>query len=476
MGATERAGAHVYTGVMRLILTTFLLSLCAMGQPKPRAAAAPAPASWPVEKVEVEGLRVYTVEQVRAVLGIKPGQVAGQKDFEAARKRLEDTGAFENVGFRFAPAANGKAYTVTYEVMEAGPRMPVRFEELGVTAGDLEKALKRNDPFYAPTIPATQPLLERYTGIIHQFLLSQGKTVKVVAKVEPDDHGDLAVVFRPAGGHPVVARVRFTGNTVVASPVLENAINAVAVGVPYTEEHFRQLLNLQVRALYDARGRVRVAFPEVHTQPDQDVKGLAVTVKVDEGASYTLAAVNVQGSGLPPEDWKKINEFKPGDVFNAQRLQAGAAQVEARMRREGYMHAKSSLERKIDDQAKKVTLTVRVIPGDRYTFTGLKIEGLDILTEPTIRKMWGLKEGEPFNSDYPNFFLGQVKEEGILDNLGDTKSVVKADDQTHTVQVTLLFKGEPPKPKKRDRRQDAARPDSTPGPFAGWRVAPCYRE
>jgi outer membrane protein insertion porin family len=467
---------HVYNGVMRLILTTLLLCLCAAGQTKPRAAAKPAPTSWPVEKVEVEGLRVYTVEQVRAVLGIKPGQVAGQKDFEAARKRLEDTGAFENVGFRFAPAANGKSYTVTYEVMEAGPRMPVRFEDLGAPAADLEKALKRNDPFYAPTIPATQPLLERYTGILHQFLLAQGKTVKVTAKVEPDDRGDLAVVFRPAGGHPVVSRVKFTGNTVLSSPVLENAINAVAVGVPYTEEHFRQLLDLQVRALYDARGRVRVTFPEVHTEPDQDVKGLVVTVKVDEGASYTLAAVNVQGTWMPAEDWKKIVEFKPGDVFNAQRLQAGAAKVEAAMRRQGYMHVKSSVERKLDDQAKKVTATVRVALGERYTFTALKIEGLDILSEPAIRKMWGLKEGEPFNSDYPNFFLGQVKEEGVLDNLGDSKSVVKADDQTHTVQVTLLFKGEAPKPKKRDGRREAGPQDSTPGPFAGRRLAPCYRE
>ena len=462
---------------MRLILTTLLVCLCAGAQTRPRAVTAPAPTSWPVERVDVEGLHVYTLEQVREVVGIKPGQVAGPKDFEVARKRLEDTGAFENVGFRFAPAANGKAYTVTYELKEAGPRFPVRFDELGAPAADLEKALKRNDPFYAPTIPATQPLLDRYAGIIHQFLLAQGKTVKISGKVEPGDHGELAVVFRPAGGRPVVSRVKFTNNTVLASAVLENAINAVAVGVPYTEERFRQLLDLQVRTLYDARGRVRVTFPDVRTAPDPDVKGLLVTVKVDEGASYTLSGVIVQASGMPPDEWKKFPEFKPGDVFNALRLQAGVAKVEAAMRRQGFMHVKSNLERHIDDQAKKVALTVRMIPGDRYLFTGLKVEGLDILTEPAIRKMWSLKEGEPFNSDYPDFFLSQVKAEGVLDNLGETKSVLKTDDQAHTVHVTLLFKGEVPKPKKpEDRRDDTTRPTDTPGPFAGLRVAPCYRE
>jgi outer membrane protein insertion porin family len=456
---------------MRLITAAMLACACALAgaQTKPQAKARPAGSArsaWPLEKVEIEGLQEYTREQVLPVLGLKTGQVATEKDFNAARERLLESGAFDSVGFRYAPAANQKGYVVTFQVAEAGPCFPVQFEDLGATPDDLNAALKRSDPFFGPTIPATQPLLARYAKAIEGYLAGRGGAAKVVGKVEPDDSGKLFVVFRPAGARAVVAGVKFAGNVVIPSTALENAINAVAIGVPYKETRFRQLLETQVRPLYDARGRVRVAFPEVRTEQDTHVKGLIVSVKVDEGASYSFGAMEIVGTNLLPAEQKKLAAYKPGDVFNRQVVEAAAAKVEGRMRQEGYLHAKSLVERHINDQTKKVDVTIRADLGTRYTFGALTIEGLDILTEPAIRKMWGLKQGQPFNSEYPDYFLAQVKEEGILDNLGETKSVAKPDDENHTVDVTLYFKGAPPKPKKKDRNrnQDTARPDSTPGP------------
>ncbi len=103
----------------------------------------------------------------------------------------------------------------------------------------------------------------------------------------------------------------------------------------------------------------------------------------------------------------------------------------------------------MDDKAKKVNVVVQVDRGPRYTFSKLDIQGLDILSEPEIRKMWGLKTGEPFDAEYPDRFLQRVREEGIFDNLGDTKSLIQKDDQARTVAVTLIFKGAPPKPPKK---------------------------
>jgi outer membrane translocation and assembly module TamA len=113
------------------------------------------------------------------------------------------------------------------------------------------------------------------------------------------------------------------------------------------------------------------------------------------------------------------------------------------------MVVKSSVEQKINDQAKKVDAIIHVARGQRFTFGALNIVGLDLLTEPAIRKMWGLKPGQPFDSEYPDYFLGRVKQEGVLDDLGDTKSAVKANNESHTVDVTLYFKGAPPEPEKR---------------------------
>src|SRR5450631_1009331 len=86
--------------------------------PKKPAPAEVAPSKWPVETLTVEGNRKYTREQVLTVAGLKVGQLAGKADFEAARDRLSATGAFETVGYKFAPGTNGQGYVASFQVTE----------------------------------------------------------------------------------------------------------------------------------------------------------------------------------------------------------------------------------------------------------------------------------------------------------------------------------------------------------------------
>jgi outer membrane protein insertion porin family len=76
-----------------------------------------------------------------------------------------------------------------------------------------------------------------------------------------------------------------------------------------------------------------------------------------------------------------------------------------------------------------------------YTFQTLNIHGLDIESEPQIRKLWGAKPGKPFNPEYPDFFLNRVREMGLFDNLGSTRATFKPDESSHTVEVNLFFSG-----------------------------------
>ena len=168
------------------------------------------------------------------------------------------------------------------------------------------------------------------------------------------------MVFRLASAFPAVSRVTFTGNAVVQSSALENAINPVAIGLPYKEVRFRQVLENQIRPVYETRGRVRVSFPEIRTEKDKEVTGVVVTVKVDEGASYSMGGVEVQGTDLSQAELKKLVAFKPGEVYDRKVADTDAAKVESRMRREGYIVVKSTVEQKINDQAKKVDAIIHV--------------------------------------------------------------------------------------------------------------------
>jgi outer membrane protein insertion porin family len=421
-------------------------------RPAQKKAEAPAPTKWPIISLQVAGNRNYSSEQVLAVAGLKVGQLAGKEEFDAARDRLVASGFFEMVGYRFAPAPGNDGSVATFEVTEVDAAYPARFEGLGVPGQELEGLLRSRDPlFSASKIPPTKPVLDRYVAWIQEYLTSKGSPEKVAAKMNPIGPERFEIVFRPARNLPSVAQVTFEGNRVVTQTVLRDAISGVAVGSPYTEEHFRELLNTSVRPVYEARGRVRVSFSKVRTEPTKDVQGLHVFVTVDEGESYGLGKVAIAGpTPVKPDDLLKAAKIETGDVANFDRVNEGLERIRQAVARSGFLDAKVTAERMIDDAKKTVDVAVNIEPGPQYLMGKLNTVGLDLNADFEIKRLWTMKEGKPFNVEYPNFFLNSVRERGVFDNLGQTKSETKI-NADHTVDVTLTFGGQGP-PKKQDKR------------------------
>jgi outer membrane protein insertion porin family len=398
------------------------------------------PQRWPIERLTVEGLKNYSLQQALAATGLKTGQLAGRQDFEAARDRLLATGVFDTVGYRFAPASGSNGYEASFQVVEVEPVYPVRFESLNAPDAEIQAWLRKKDPFFGPKIPATEAFLKRHAAAIEEYLSGKGRTEKIAGKVVVDSAEQFTIVFRPATGAPKVAEVKFRGNEVVPSTVLLNSFAGVAYGTIYSEAAFRQMLDASVRPIYEARGRIRLAFPAIESEKAKSVEGLIVTVTVDEGASYDLGEVRLEGeSPVPAKELLKAGGFKPGDLANFDDIAAGLDRMKKRLRREGYTKATFQVDRHPDDKKKTVDLVFKPELGTQYMFGKLTVEGLDILSEPSVRKLWTMKEGKPFNADYPDYFLEQIREQGLFDGLGKTRSSLKVDEQNRIVDVTLSF-------------------------------------
>ena len=438
-------------GGVLILLMLWTAPLGAQKRP-PAPKSVPVPKAWPIGTLSVKGNRNYSEQQILAVAGLRVGQLAGPRDFEAARDRLASTGVFESIDFRFGPAADQKGYAVSFQVVEVAPLFAVRFEDLGPPQ-QFEELLKRTDPLFGSRIPATQQILDRYTRAIEEFLAANNRKEKVAGKVSAEPGEEPAVVFRPAASPPAVALVRFTNNEVIPATTLQNKMNAVAVGMPYKEARFRQLLDTSIRPLYEARGRIRVSFPQIQTEKAKDVNGLLVTVKVEEGPSYTVGEVRLDSPLVPPEELKKAGDVRSGDLANFEQIHAGVARMEQRYRREGYMRVGSRLDRTLQDDRKRVDLTIHFDPGPQYAFGKLTIEGLDIHAEAAVRKLWALKEGARFNADYPDYFLERIREDSLFENLGKTRALLDQNDEARTVEVKLVFGAAPPAPRERSRRE-----------------------
>jgi outer membrane protein insertion porin family len=235
---------------------------------------------------------------------------------------------------------------------------------------------------------------------------------------------------------------------------LLNTFADVAVGTEFTEPAVRRLLDASIRPLYEARGKVRVAFPKIVTEPSKrpEVVGVSVTVSVEEGPIYKLGAVHFTGAAArQAKELEDLVKWRTDETINFDEIKAGLNRIVKRYKTTGYLHAVARADRTIDDKEHTVDLAVNVDAGPEFKYGALEIRGLDVISEPAIRKMWGAKEGKPFDAEYPDAFLKEVHDQGIFDNLGDTSAQTKVNEDRKTVDVTLIFLGSKPADARRKR-------------------------
>jgi outer membrane protein assembly factor BamA len=447
--------------MLRLVLAAFVCALPVLSQTRTTPAAkkpvatqsatAQAGASrWPISTIKVQGNKNYSEQDILEVAGLKIGDAAGKSEFEAARDRLIATGAFEQVGYRFDPIGVGtKGYAASFQVVEVQQVYPFRFESVHADTKAIIQHLRQTYPLFSDKLPGTKQMLDRITNSVEEWLAKNSKPQDIIAKLSATGPGKLEIIIQPSS-LPSVAEVHFVGNSTIPEQKLREAAAGPAVGAIYTEEKFREILDASVRPLYEAEGRLRVEWPKIDVVPAKNVKGLALTVHIKEGEQFKLR--NVEIAKPDAEDKEAINEksllkeaaFETGEVANFNKVKQSVERMEQFLRRGGFIEAKSTTSRVIDDKEKVVDLKLTLDPGPQFTFGKLTIQGLDIETEPHIRKIWAMKKGQPFNIEYPDFFLAKIREDGIFDNLGRTKSVIEPNPGNGTVDVTLTFAGEKP--------------------------------
>jgi outer membrane protein assembly factor BamA len=442
--------------VMKRALAVLLLAACAGAQPPARRQGGeqpPGPAAWPIEAIAVEGNKLYTKEAIIAVSGLRPGLPGAVQLLEMAKDRLLNSGYFEQVSYRYEPAPGSNSYFASLVVVEIQQRYRWRIEELPVTEAEFRAIGPRFNPLFGDLIPASQEALDRYGWLLGEMAKQKGANVQVAGAITPLGKDELIVLFRPKAPAAAVADVQFTGTEAVNPHILRQMIAPVAIGTPYSELRFREFLENQLRPVFDSVGRLRAKFDKLSTAPAQGLRGIVVTVAVEEGPEYKLANIEVSGSGLSQSAIRAEGQFKVGERVNYSDVGKGMERILAQVKEGGYMKPSYRAQRKVNDSDNTVELLIEVLPGDRYEFGKLTIVGLELEGEHAVRKLWALKPGQPFRASYPDYFLERIRSDQVFDNLGKTKSEVKLDEAARVADVTLTFAGNEPKSGSGQRRR-----------------------
>ena len=220
------------------------------------------------------------------------------------------------------------------------PAYPMRFEELGVPDKEIEDLLRAKDSLYSPAkLPATKPVIDRYTNWIQEFLASKGITEPIAGKVTQTAAEQYAIVFRPARNLPAVAQVTFQGNQVVPQGVLREAVHGTAIGSPYTERAFRELLNNTVRVVYEA---ARAGSRGVYGSARRAGERCRGRPRFCEGRRGPELRRWARWRSRGRARWTravliKAGDFKTGDVANFDRVNEGLERIRKAVRRAGYL-------------------------------------------------------------------------------------------------------------------------------------------
>ncbi|MGB9611823.1 MAG: POTRA domain-containing protein, partial [Bryobacteraceae bacterium] len=369
-------------------------------------------------------------------------------DLERARDRLLATGCFETVGWRHERIPPD-GVEVTFEVGEPHQFFPWMLDRVPVTREEFAARAGKEFPLLRDTLPPSETVLEKLAAVLQTMAQEKGLSEPMAGRLMLVGKDQLTIVLGPKAPPPNIADVRFTGTKALRPDYLRKVMLDLAMGTPFFEPNFRFLLDAQVRPYFDAAGRLRASWKQITAEKAEGIYGVIVTVEVEDGPVYRLEKIQVRGTPFSEDEIQEIGQFKPGEPAGISEIGKGIERILDRLREKGHMKASYRATRRIDDANQTVELFVDVDPGPVYTMGRLQIKGLDLESEPVIRKLWAVKPGEPYPGGYAESFVQRVRAMDLFDFLSDIKTEVKVDEKSRSVDVLLVFVGEKPKPAPR---------------------------
>jgi outer membrane protein assembly factor BamA len=397
-----------------------------------------ASAQTPILELRVEGNSRLPSAGIIAASGLKVGAVVTRHDLDAAAQKLVDTGFFHSANYRFQPKSSDRpGYVVTLQVSEEKAGRSVQLDIPGIEEAQLWATLRSMNGLIDKKMPDSEDCTAYYQHAIEAALEKSNQRVAIMMKSEVDlKTGEMVAIFRPVN-LPLVSDIRFERNQRILAPALTAAVSGLVLHQEYSERVVRQIVDLNLKPLYEEKGLLTVAFPSVTIAKNADGT-VAVTVAVDEGKVWTLGKVDVSGDELPLDAMREAAKFPEGKLANWKQVTAGIDAMKKVLHTDGYLAVSAKLERTYRKDAGVVDLAVQVKKGQQFLFGSLQLNGLSGDVEKQLRPAWKLREGDPMNDLYFLEFLRAIRGGPVKDmRVGQTLNLRPG---TNVIDVIITFK------------------------------------
>lgn len=254
-----------------------------------------------------------------------------------------------------------------------------------------------------------QATLDRADQELRRQYLAKGYYgVQVKTTISPLERNRVRVNINVDEGRPAkIESVRFVGNHVFSSGDLEDEMQLhpsnfwswYTKSDLYSREKLAADLET-LRSYYLNRGYLdfRVDSVQVQISPDRDA--VYLTINLFEGEKYKVSGTKLNGDMLGlEEDFKKMDDIKVGDTFNASAVDAVSKRITAKLSTLGYAFSSANPQPIVNKEAHTVEIVYTVDPGRRVYVRHVNVTGNNRTRDDVIRREVTQYEESWFDSD-----------------------------------------------------------------------------
>ncbi|MBZ5528960.1 MAG: hypothetical protein LAN71_13800 [Acidobacteriia bacterium] len=413
--------------------------------PERFAAAQTHPAERRLGSMRVTGQKHYSEQQILAASGLHKDDPFNDNALNAATQRLGQTGAFEQVSFRYRFA--GERAEVEFLVKEAGKFHRCSFGNfIWGDPRELEERLRREVPLYDGQAPESGGMLDEIAASLERYLKTKG----VAGTVEQTRIGALNDanwdhLFLVKGPRIKIQSVAFQGRQAVEEAVLQREAKPL-IGRNYSLMDCMLFGQGTLVPFYRERGYLRMRIEEPLAKVLQHVEGsndytMEIAYRLTEGIAYRWEPAEWTGNRvLSAGELDKMTKMKPGEVAGEKKIAQGWETIAQMYAGKGYVAARLKAEPVFDDTAATVHFRVTILEGAQYRMGKFEVDGASEALEKRLRGKWRLQSGEIFDGGSVKEYMQAAFRPGALasaEGAGRVSVETHLNEENLTVDVLL---------------------------------------
>jgi outer membrane protein insertion porin family len=429
-----------------------------------------------VERIDFDGNRRIRRDTLQARIFTRAGDPYNEETLRRDFQALWNTQFFEDVKLEVQDSAdkpNGKI--VVFIVKERPAIRRIRYEGIhSISESDILDRFKEKKVGLTVESPFDPTRIKKAEVVLKELLGEHGRQFATVTPQYERIASSNAVilVFKIDEGPKVkVGKIQFTGNHAFSDRKL---IRAMRHDRPYqiplyfteinvmskTYDHDKLIEDIEVgiRGLYQDNGYFKVLVKDPILE-NVDTEGwkygipfagrttgkaVNITIPIEEGEKYTMGTLKIVSAdpdkalSLKVDALKGVFPLHQGDVFSAAKIRKAMEEYTKIYGQYGFIDFVPEPQMEIDDQAKRIDLTMKFDEGKQYYVRRIDFSGNTTTRDKVIRRELLIDEGQLFNKRAWEVSILRLNQLDYFDKLdADKAAEIKRNTKDGTVDILL---------------------------------------